>query len=471
MAKKKSTTKRLFIFAGVLVVILAVLAGFAKYKGWIGGGEKTTDVETAQAKLKTITQEVSASGKIQPETEVIIRPDVSGEIIQLNVKEGDYVKKDDLLLRIKPDIYQARIDELNASLLTQKSRLEQARANKLNAESNFKKQKKLYEKNVISDMDYTQAKTDYESAQANFRAAEYQVQSAEAQLQQAKEELQQTVIRAPMDGTISKLNVEQGERVLGNAQVAGTELMRIARMEQMEVQVEVNENDIVNVAANDTANIEVDAYPEKVFKGIVTEIANSADISGSGTQEQVTNYSVKIRITTPHNLDMAGSSALARKAMSEIPEGQFVPSFKPGMSATVDIETETVFNVVSVPIQAVTVRDFAQDKPSPAEEKGQDDAEGKQDSTAADKTDQPSEDLLIPKEDLRKVVFKVEDGIAKRAEVKTGISDNTHIQILSGVKAGDEIIVGSYRVLSKELKDGDHVNVNNKKFQQMLANQ
>lgn len=469
MAKKKNTTKSLLITLVVLIVVLGILGGFAKYKGWIGGGDEGVEVETAKAKLKTITQIVSASGKIQPEIEVIIRPDVSGEIIQLNVKEGDYVKQGDLLLLIKPDIYQARIDELNASLLTQKSRLEQARATMINAESNYKKQKELYEKKVISETAYIQAKTDYEAANANFKAAQYQIQSAEAQLRRAKEELQQTVIRAPMDGTVSKLNVEKGERVLGNAQVAGTELMRVARMNQMEVQVEVNENDIVNVAVNDTANIEVDSYPEKVFKGIVTEIANSAEIIGTGTQEQVTNYEVKVRVTTPHNLDMAGSDEMIAKQSGEKPEKSFFPSFKPGMSATVDIETETVNNVVSIPIQAVTVRDFTKDSDSNQKvgDRGSDDNK----EAKADTAKQTDDELFIPKEDLRKVVFKVVDGNAKRLEVKTGISDNTHIQVLAGVSIGDEIIIGPYRVLSKSLKDGDKVKVNNKKFNQMLATQ
>lgn len=458
--KKKSPTKRLLTVGIIFIVVFGFGAVVAKSMGWLGGSDEGTEVETAEAKLKTITQIVSASGKIQPEVEVILRPEVSGEIIGLPVKEGDYVREGDLLLRIKPDIYQARIDETNAMLLTQKARQQQAKANLLEAESIYKQRNQLYGMKAISDAEFIQAKTAYEAQKANHRAAEFQVQSMEAQLEQAKEELQKTIIRSPRDGTISRLSVEVGERVLGNTQAIGTELMRIAKMDQMEVVVQVNENDIVNVSPGDTTNIEVDAYPERSFEGIVTEIANSADITGEGTNEQVTNYEVKIRILTPHNLSM-GANHLVQKITQEVPDVKFTPDFKPGMSATVDIETETVFNVVSVPIQAVTVRDFAQNTTEAKTEDGTntDSASASSDASSTDSG------LIIPKEDLRKVVFIVKDGTAGRHEVETGISDNTHIQILSGVEAGEDIVTGSYRTLSKELKDGDKVNVNNNQFQ------
>lgn len=456
--QKKSPTRKLLYIGVALIVVFGLGAVLAKSLGWIGGESAGKEVETSEAKLKTITQIVSASGKIQPEVEVILRPEVSGEIIELPVKEGDYVDKGDLLVRIKPDIYQARIKETNASLLTQKARMEQARANLLDAESVYKQNKQLYEAEAISEAEFVKSRTNYEAQKANFQAAKYQVQSIEAQLEQAKEELQKTTIRAPRQGTVSNLLVEVGERVLGTTQSIGTELLRIAKMDQMEVQVQVNENDIVNVSAGDTANIEVDAYPERTFKGVVTEIANSAEITAEGTTEQVTNYEVKIRVATPHNLDMAGHGQIAQRASQEMPEDVFAPNFKPGMSATVDVQTETVQNVVSVPIQAVTVRDFARDKSSGS----------KADSAKADSAE-ADQDLIIPKEDLRKVVFVVEDGKAHRQEVKTGISDNTHIQILSGVSAGDQIVIGSYRMLSKDLKDGDKVKVNNNKLSRLAA--
>ena len=457
MAKrKKSPTKKLLYVVASVVALFIVGAVVAGAVGWIGGESAGKEVETTEAKLKTITQIVSASGKIQPEVEVILRPEVSGEIIELPVKEGDYVAKGDLLLRIKPDIYRARIDEINASMLTQKARLAETRANLLEAEATYNRSKQLHESGAISESEYMQAKTTYEARKASHEAAQYQVQSIEAQLEQAKEELQKTIIRAPRQGTVSKLSVEVGERVLGNTQSIGTELLRIAKMDQMEVQIQVNENDIVNVSVNDTASIEVDAYPDRTFKGIVTEIANSAEITGSGTNEQVTNYEVKIRVLTPHNLDMAGGDQMVQQASSEMPERSFTPSFKPGMSATVDVQTETVTNVVAVPIQAVTVRDFSDDKAEQADSV-------KTDSVRTDDGDS-SRDLVIPQEDMRKVVFVIEDDHAVRKEVTTGISDNTHIQILSGLSAGEEVVTGSYRVLSRDLEDGDKVTVNNQMF-------
>lgn len=459
MAKKKSSSGKTILYLVIgLVVVFGVGFGL-KAAGVIGGESEGTPVETAEAKLKTITQIVSASGKIQPEVEVIIRPDVSGEIIELAVKEGDFVRKGNLLVRIKPDIYQAQIDQLNASLLTQKARLEQTRASLIQAEAAHLKNKELYERKVISELDFIQTRSSYEAEKANLKAAQYQIQSAEAQLRKAEEELEQTVIRAPQDGTVTGLDVELGERVLGNSQMAGTEMMRVSLLDRMEVLVEVNENDIVNIMSADTARIEVDAYPERRFNGIVTEIANSARVTGAGTNEQVTNYQVKVRIVTPHNLSMAGSELVLNQT-SENPDENFVPNFKPGMSATVDIETETAINVVSVPIQAVTVRDFAKDKKESKSEG--DDSTSESESTSAPDSE-VDDDLVVKKEDIRKVVFIVKDGIAVRQEVETGISDNNHVQILSGVTAGDMIVIGNYRTLSKNLSDGDKVKAEERK--------
>lgn len=332
--------------------------------------------------------------------------------------------------------------------------MEQARSNMLQAEAEFLKNEQLYERDLISELEYMQVKNNYEAQKANLKAAEYQIESARAQLRRAEEELQQTVIRSPRDGTISRLSVESGERVLGQAQTAGTEMMRIARMEQMEVVVDVNENDIVNVSPNDTTLIEVDAYPNRIFEGLVTEIANSADVSGGGSADQVTNYKVKIRIITPHNLDQAADRFMTQsESISEVPES--VPSFKPGMSGTVDIKTNTVYNVVSVPIQAVTVRDFAKDDSNSGDEESEESEEAEEDETS-------DQELRNQDEDFRRVVFLNDDGKAKRVEVETGISDNTHIQIMSGVDAGDEVVTGSYRVLSRELEDGDLIAVQNR---------
>lgn len=450
MANQQSSTGKTLMWVGGSLGIIIAIGLILRFTGVIGNSDAGREVETAKAKLKTITQLVSASGKIQPEIEVIIRPDVSGEIIELAVKEGDYVRKGDLLVRIKPDIYQAQIDNLNAALLTQKARLEQTKATLIRAEAAFKRDKQLYEKDLISEMEFIQTKSEYDSQIASLKAAEYQIQSAEAQLRQAKEELEQTVIRAPQNGTITGLAVESGERVLGNAQMAGTEMMRVSLLDRMEVLVEVNENDIVNVDLSDTARIEVDAYPERQFDGVVTEIANSAQVTGSGTNEQVTNYQVKVRIVTRHNIDNTAEQLVRNEAV-ENPAEIFIPNFRPGMSATVDIETQTATNVVSVPIQAVTVRDFALDE-----------TESDSLETETKTGDEQESDLVIKEEDIRKVVFVVEDGKAVRKEVKTGISDNSHIQILSGIEAGEEVVTGSYRVLSNLLENGDKITVNNK---------
>ncbi|MEX0661164.1 MAG: efflux RND transporter periplasmic adaptor subunit [Balneolaceae bacterium] len=443
MGKKQSATNKLLKILGVLVLLFAVTAAMAKTMGWMDGEAQEKQVETAEAESRTITQIVSASGRIQPEAEVIIRPDVSGEIIELAVLEGDFVREGDLLLRIKPDIYQAQIDELRAFMLTQQARMEQARATQLQAETEYLKNKELYDRDLISELEYSQTQNNYEAQKANFRATEFQIQSAQAQLRRAEEELQQTVIRAPKDGTISRLAVEQGERVLGQSQTAGTEMMSIARLDQMEVSVDVNENDIVNVTLADTADIEVDAYPNRLFQGVVTEISNSADVSGESSADQVTNYKVKIRVITPHNLD-ASANEMFVNVNDQDPEREnqeFSPNFKPGMSGTVDIKSNTVYDVVAVPIQAVTVRDFAQD-------------------AVADSLDQePSNRDNSNEEDFRRVVFVNDNGVAKRVEVETGISDNTHIQILSGINAGQDIVTGSYRVLSRELEEGDKLSV------------
>ena len=456
MDKANSTgkSKKLRYFIIILaVLVVGVLA--ASGLGWIGGGEQETTVSTEKAEKRTITQLVSASGRIQPEVEVIIRPDVSGEIIELTVREGDYVEEGDLLLRIKPDIYQAQIDELNAMLLTQQARLEQARSAMLQAEVEYLRTKQLYEREMVSELDYLSASNSFEGQKANVRAAEFQIESARAQLRRSQEELAQTVIRSPKSGTISRLSVERGERVLGNAQTAGTEMMRIARLDLMEVIVDVNENQIMNVSLSDTARIEVDSYPNRHFEGVVTEIANSADISGSAA-EQVTNYKVKIRITTPHNLDQGGGELVAIQD-AELPESDFVPNFKPGMSGTVDISTHTVFDAVSVPIQAVTVRDFSRD-PAPTDENGEE-------IPAELVADQPngssanSGSRRGSREDFRRVVFINDNGVAKRVEVETGISDNNYMEIIHGLSEGDEVVTGSFRILSRELNNGDKIRV------------
>lgn len=439
-----TSNKKTFIILGVVVVALILLGVLARSMGWLDS-ESGSLVETGKSERKTLTQLVSASGVISPEVEVIISPDVSGEIIELTVREGDYVNQGDLLVRIRPDIYQARIDEIQAALLNSKAREQQAYSGMLRSKLNYEKQKELYEKNVIPEMEYVTAKTQYEADNANYNAATYSVQSTEASLRQAQEELRKTVIRAPISGTISKLNVEAGERVVGSVQMTGTEILRIARLEQMEVEVRVNENDIVKVAVGDSTRILVDAYTGRNFKGIVTEIANSATRRGEGTTEQISEYVVKIRITTPHNLE-ASPQLMQLASADETQSAEPAPEFKPGMSASVDIETHTEFNVISVPIQAVTVRDFADlDKDG--------DDRGEAEETAEENVEEAVSDTTVTREDIRRVVFLVDGNRAKMVEVETGISDDTHIQILRGLDEGVEIITGNYRLLSRQLKD------------------
>jgi HlyD family secretion protein len=444
----KSSNKTLIYTSVVLVSIMVTLFALKQF-GVIGDSNSDIEVETAFTKYASITQKVSASGNIQPEVEVIIRPDVSGEIIELAVQEGDFVREGDLLVRIKPDIYQARIDNLNAALLTQKARMEQTRAALIQAEATYIRDKELFEKELISELQFIQSTSNWESQKASLKAAEYQIESAQAQLRQAQEELEQTVIRAPQNGTVTGLTVEAGERVLGNAQMAGTEMMRVSLLDRMEVEVDVNENDIVNVSISDTARIEVDAYPNRLFNGVVTEIANSARVTGAGTNEQITNYKVKVRIVTPHNLGQGGSQLQAIVA-EEVNELLPTPNFKPGMSASVDIETDTASDVVSVPIQAVTVRDFSLDKPATSNDSESNEGE-------SNEADASFASLKVKEQNIRKVVFVVENGTAVRKEVETGISDNANIQISKGLDVGQEIVIGSYRTLSKTLKNNDKV--------------
>jgi HlyD family secretion protein len=453
---KKSTKKTLII----IVVLVALFAGFgilARTLGWLDT-ETGTLVETASAERRTITQLVSSSGIIRPEVEVILTPDVSGEIIELTIKEGDFVNQGDLMLRIRPDLYEARIDEIQASLLNARAREQQAMAGLLRARAFFQQQEQLFQREMIPSIDFVTAKTQYEAEQANHNAASFSVQSVEAQLRRAQEELRQTVIRAPMSGTISKLNVERGERVVGSVQMAGTEILRIARMEQMEVEVRVNENDIMKVAVGDTARVMVDAYTGRTIQGIVTEIANSAIRRGEGTTEQVSEYVVKIRILTPHNLAQSPETMQAT-AQDELPGVDEAPFLKPGMSASVDIESRTVFNVVSVPIQAVTVRDFSLIKRNLSDTTATGDVsgDGAEASTGAASTTQ---DTAMSRQDMRRVVFTVKDGVATMLEVETGINDDRFIHILRGLDEGTQIVTGSFRVLSRQLSDGDQVRTN-----------
>lgn len=460
MAKKTSATKKLLWVVGALIILLVILGVVGRVTGMFGGEGGGTHVETAEAEVRTITQVVTASGKVQPEMEVQISPDVSGEIIALPVKEGDSVEKGVLLARIKPDFYLTQVEQAEAGVLQANASMAQRRADLLNAESELKRKKDLFGKKAISQSELEQAETQFEVAKAALEGAEYAVQSAQARLREAEEQVSKTAIYAPMSGTISKLDVELGERVVGTSQMAGTEMMRIARLDQMEIEVDVNENEIVNVALGDTASIEVDAYPDRLFNGIVTEIANSARTTGAGTQEQVTEFPVKVRILDSHNVDSAEAGGQLVEDR-EIPfPSNGIANFRPGMSGTVDIFTETVFDVVAVPIQAVTVRDFAQLRREDDDKEDDSENEASVDSETDEETNDAAASTAAPREDLRRVVFIVEEGLAEMKEVETGISDDSFIEVRSGLAGGETVIIGPYRAVSRTLEPGESVRVN-----------
>ena len=395
------------------VVLLLILAVVGKKAGWFGK-EMTTKVATEKVAVNPIIEAVTANGKIQPETEVKISPDVSGEIVELHVKEGDFVQKGTLLFKIKPEIYISSRDRAAATLNSTKSRLAQVEAQMIQAELAFNRSKKLFEENTISKADFEQAESQYKVAKAEMESAQFSVKSSEASLKEANENLIKTTVYSPMTGTISSLLVEQGERVVGANMMTGTEVLRVADLNRMEVVVDVNENDIIRVKLGDTAIVEVDAYLDRDFKGIVTEIANSANTLGT-TSDQVTNFKVRILILKESYDDL-----ISEKNPSP---------FRPGMSASVDIYTSSKADVMTVPIQAVTTRT---------------------DTTITDPA---------AKNDIRTLVFVSDGTYALARDVTTGIQDNVNIEILSGLTGEEEVIVQPFSAISKKLSDSTRIEV------------
>ena len=432
-ARPRRSRKKWYWIIGILVVI-AVGAGFAiRAKKQ----EKPILVTTDKAVRKTITQLVTATGKIQPEVEVKISPEVSGEIVELPVKEGDLVKRGQLLMRIKPDTYRAQVEAQEAALSGARSSSVSNKAQLSKAENEYQRVLRLFEQHLVSETDRKAAETQFQSAKAALDASNFEIQRAEGGLRQIRESLSKTIIYSPTDGTISSLTSRVGERVVGTSQFAGTEVMRIADLNRMEAQVNVNENDVVNVKPGDVARISVDAYPDRKIQGVVREIASTAKTNNAGTQEEVTNFEVKISIPD-HSVRL-----------------------RPGMSATADVETETVQNVVAVPIQSVTVRS-TDSKLSPEEREKQTSSGGKSDDdNRADVTNEAMEKRKArqEREKLQRVVFLRNGDKAKMQVVETGIADNTHIEIKSGVKPGDEVISGSYTAISRKLKNDAKVQI------------
>jgi HlyD family secretion protein len=396
----------------VVVVVLLVFAVIGKKAGWFGKA-LTVKVAVEYAERRLITETITANGKIQPEKEVKITPDVSGEIVELTVKEGDAAVKGQLLLRIKPDIYISQRDRSLATLSSARARLAQAEAQFTQADLAFKRTRQLFEEQTISKSEYEQAEASYNVAKSEVDAAKYSVISAEASLKEANENLIKTSIYAPMTGTVSMLLVELGERVAGTNLMAGTDILRIADLSRMEAQVEVNENDIVRVTLGDTALIEVDAYLDRKFKGIVTEIANSAKTTGVSA-DQVTNFDVKILILPQSYKTLAVNGN---------------NPFRPGMSCTVDIQTESKPNIIAVPIQAVTTRTDTTNVKSSSDE------------------------------DIRTLVFITDGEHALAKDVTTGIQDNNYIEILTGVEDSARVISAPFSAISKKLSDSTLIEI------------
>ncbi|MBE7176111.1 MAG: efflux RND transporter periplasmic adaptor subunit [Mucilaginibacter polytrichastri] len=439
------TTKIILISLGVLALLIIV----ARAAGWIG--KHTEKVAVEKAASRDIVETVTASGKVQPETEVKLSSEVSGEIVQLDVKEGDVVKQGQLLCKIRPDILQSGYDRAVASYNTQKAQvgnskqaLVQLQANFKNIESIYKRNRQLFEQKVITQAEFEQSQADFESAKANLEGArqniigaEYGLKQSQAAVKEAQDQLARTTIYAPVNGVVSKLSVEQGERVVGTAQMAGTELMRISNLNTMEVNVDVNENDINRIKLRDTADIEVDAFMGKKFTGVVTEIGSSsnsaADASGTTSSsnssiDQVTNFTVKIRI-----LPESYTALLRKGEKNESP-------FRPGLSATVDIRTNKVKSM-SVPIQSVTTRE----------------------EMAAPSTDAADDEKpKMSKPKVKEYVFVLNGGKVKQVAVETGIQNDTYIQIKSGLKGSEEVVSAPYNAISKTLKDGQEVEKVNK---------
>jgi len=405
----KKSKKKIIILSiiGVVVIVLVALVFLGSNR------ERIVTVQTEKIEKRTITQIVTASGKIQPETQVKINAEVSGEIVELPVREGDDVKKGDLLVKIKPDAYQAQFERQTASL-----RINEANLNK--AEAEYRRMTELFSKKLVSDAEFDIAKASYQSAKASF-------DQSQASVKEARETLAKTSIYAPMNGTVSQLISEIGERVSGSTFMQGTEIMTIADLSRMEARVEVGENDVVLVSLKDTARIEVDAYPDRKFIGLVSQIANTATSRGVGTQEEITNFEVRILIETPPGV-----------------------LFRPGMSMTADVETETRQNVLAVPIQSVTARMPKAEGP-PAE--GEEQEEGEARPVSSNDSE--------PEKEIEEVIFVVENGQVKSVPVKRGISDDTYVEISKGAEEGMDVVSGPYRAINRDLEDDVKVRVDN----------
>jgi HlyD family secretion protein len=432
--KRKRSRRKRYIIVGVILLLVL----WAVSSAIMGKREKPIPVVTEKAVRRTIVQTVSATGKIQPETEVKISPEVAGEITELPVVDGMNVKKGDLLMKIRPDSYKAQLEAQTASISAARATNLQMKAAATKAEQDLRRSQDLYNKRMISESEFVAAQTAHDVAKSTFESSLYEIERAEAGSTQARDQLSKTTIYSPMDGTISVLNSKLGERVVATNQFAGTEVMRVADLANMEARVDVNENDVVTVNIGDMAIISIDAYGERKFNGTVAQIANTGKTSGTGTQEEVTNFEVKIKIDNPE------------------------VQLRPGLSCTADIQTDIVNDVMAVPMQSVTIRS-GDSNLSPEELEKQ-----KEKQTASDKGDNAAEFTnerlekraeREERERLAKVVFLKKAGKAEMVKVTTGIADDTYMEIKSGIAEGDEVISGSYSAISRKLKDGAKVEI------------
>ena len=431
LKKRRSRRKRYIILGSIGLIVLWIIVSTI-----LGKREKPVPVTTEKAVRKTILQTVSATGKVQPEVEVKISPEVAGEIIELPVEDGMPVKKGDLLVKIKPDSYKAQLEQQEAAISSAKAVNLQQKATLAKTESDLKRAQDLFAKKMISESEFSVAQTARDVAKSTLESSQHEIERAEAGSSQARDQLAKTTIYSPINGTITILNSKLGERVVATNQFAGTEVMRVADLSHMEARIDVNENDVVNVKVGQKATITIDAYTERKFKGTVQQIANTGKTTAAGTQEEVTNFEVKIRIDD-HDV-----------------------ALRPSLSCTADIETNVVKDAVAVPMQSVTIRTGDTNlSPEEIEKRKQKIAARDQEDNNAEVTNERQEKTAAKteREKLSKVVFLKKGDKAQMVKVTTGIADDTSMEIKSGVNVGDEVISGSYSAISRKLKDGAKV--------------
>src|ERR1041385_6111741 len=432
--KRRSRRRRYIIFGSIGFLLLWIIVSVILSKR-----EKPIPVTTEKAARRTIMQTVSATGKVQPETEVKISPEVAGEIIELPVEDGKAVNKGDLLVKIKPDSYKAVVEQQEAAISSAKATNLQQKATMTKAEQDLKRADDMFAKKTISIQEYNAAQAAYDVAKNTYESSQHEIERAQAGSSQARDSLAKTTIYSPLDGTVTILNSKLGERVVATNQFAGTEVMRVADLPHMQAGVDANEKDAVSVKLGDSARVTIDAYGERKFKGVVEQIANTGKTTGTGTQEEVTNFEVKIRIDD-HDVML-----------------------KPGMSCTAEIQTNMVKDVVAVPMQSVTIRTGDSNlSPEEIEKKKQKQAATDKGDNAAELTNQKLEKQTekAEREKITKGVFTMgKDGKAHWVKVTTGIADDTYMEIKTGVQPGDDVISGSYSAISRKLKDGAKVEI------------